>query len=455
VNARDNTPLRTLIADRLAAGEDTAAGIAKAIGKGDTPSIVVKELNAMRTDGQVECEQRGKKKELVYWLAVPLDVAAASVEPAPSLPPATISEVMLPPGVRHGTRAAQIYRVLPLYGAKPMTARQIATATGAALGLISPTLSGMVKAGQISRVLTDPCDAYGYTRLPPAGGDIDIQNAQPEVAKNTGSSASGYLSPSEGAAVQSKPAPVAAATPSAAPVAADVQPQSAEIPPQVTPQIPPPQYDPNEVAFRAPDPLAQIRDLLLPLVCIGDTSHMPDALQIARSIPGLIAGLRRDIANRDAALEQMDAQVVSASETLAPLVLGDTDTSDMGLQEIAEKVAAVVNAHDDELLAQAKTIIDLRNQLGEECTARQSLQEQIEHLQREAMRGDTCLSGQDRYTAAGYLVRASKRKPRTLLSEDKAREAAMSSIRTGAPWAAVYALVPIGCARRGVEWRSA
>ena len=73
MNARDNTPLRTQIADRLAAGEDTAAGIAKAIGKGDTPSIVVKELNAMRTDGQVECEQRGKKKELVYWLADRLD----------------------------------------------------------------------------------------------------------------------------------------------------------------------------------------------------------------------------------------------------------------------------------------------------------------------------------------------------------------------------------------------
>ena len=196
MNARDNTPLRTLIADRLAAGEDTAAGIAKAIGKGDTPSIVVKELNAMRTDGQVEREQRGKQKELVYWLAVPRDVAAASVEPAPPLPPATISEVMLPPGVRHGTRAAQIYRVLPLYGAKPMTARQIATATGAALGLISPTLSGMVKAGQISRVLTDPCDAYGYTRLPPAGSD------------------------SEGGET-------------------DVKAQSAEIPPQIPPAIPP------------------------------------------------------------------------------------------------------------------------------------------------------------------------------------------------------------------------
>ena len=246
MNARDNTPLRTLIADRLAAGEDTAAGIAQAIGKGDTPSVVVRELNAMRTDGQVECEQRGKKKDLVYWLAVPLAVAADDYEPEPAPAPATISEVMLPPGVRHGTRAAQIYRVLPLYGAKPMTARQIATATGAALGLISPTLSGMVKAGQVSRVSSGETEAYGYTRLL-SGPETVTQNAQPEVAKNTGSSASGSLSPSEGAAVQSKPAPVAAATPSAAPVAADVKPQTAEFPPQIQPQITPAQAASDEV----------------------------------------------------------------------------------------------------------------------------------------------------------------------------------------------------------------
>ena len=171
MNARDNTPLRTRIADRLAAGKDTAAGIASALGKGDTPSIVVKELNAMRTDGQVECEQRGKKKELVYWLAVPLDVAAASVEPAPSLPPATISEVMLPPGVRHGTRAAQIYRVLPLYGAEPLDARAIATATGCAKALIDGALWAMVKAEQCVRHSTS--GPYGYTRLPPAGSDSE------------------------------------------------------------------------------------------------------------------------------------------------------------------------------------------------------------------------------------------------------------------------------------------
>ena len=421
MNARDNTPLRTLIADRLAAGEDTAAGIAQAIGKGDHPSIVVKELNAMRTDGQVECEQRGNKKELVYWLAVPRDVAADDYEPEPAPAPATISEVMLPPGVRHGTRAAQIYRVLPLYGAKPMTARQIATATGAAFGLISPTLSGMVKAGQISRVLEDPCEAYGYTRLPPAGGDIDIQNAQPEVAKNTGSSASGSLSPSEGAAVQSKPAPVAAATPSAAPVAADVKPQSAEIPPQIPPEIPPTEAEDDAM------PPADAS-----LLALANRELADRLARVAHVLRG--SGLEGLKDLDDGADLQTAAAALTGAYQMALANLQARGEQSLEMQD-------ALNKRDDELLKQAALVVDLRHQ--------------IESLQREAMRGATCLSGQDRYTAAGYLVRASKRKPRTLLAEDKAREAAMSSIRTGAPWAAVYALVPIGCARRGVEWWSA
>ena len=417
MNARDNSPLRAQIADRLAAGEDTAAGIASAIGKGDTPSIVVKELNAMRTDGQVECEQRGKKKELVYWLAVPRDVAAASVEPAPPLPPATISEVML----RHGTRAAQIYRVLPLYGAKPMTARQIATATGAALGLISPTLSGMVKAGQISRVLAGPCEAYGYTRLPPAGGDIDIQNAQPEVAKNAGSSASGSLSPTEGAAVQSKPAPVAAATLSAAPVAADVQPQTAEIPPQITPAIPPTEAEDDAM------PPADAS-----LLALANRELSDRLARVAHVLRG--SGLE-GLKDLD---DGADLQTAAAALTGAyQMALAELHACTGKIADLQHKVSM----QDAELFKQAAVVVDLRNQL--------------ESLQREAMRGATCLSGQDRYTAAGYLVRATKRKPRTLLDKDKARDAALSSIRAGAQRAEVFALVPIGHARRGAEWRSA
>ena len=384
MNARDNTPLRAQIADRLAAGEDTAAGIAKAIGKGDTPSIVVKELNAMRTDGQVECEQRGKKKELVYWLAVPLDVAAGSVEPAPPLPPATISEVMLPPGVRHGTRAAQIYRVLPLYGAKPMTARQIATATGAALGLISPTLSGMVKAAQVSRVSSGVTEAYGYTRLPPAGSD------------------------SEGGET-------------------DVKAQSAEFPPQIQPQITPAQAASDEVERDDAMPPADAS-----LLALANRELADRLARVAHVLRG--SGLEGLKDLDDGADLQSAAAALTGAYQMALANLQARGELHLEMQD-------ALNKRDDELLKQAGVIVDLRGQ--------------IEALQREAMRGASLLSGIDRYTAAGYLVRASKRKPRTLLDKDKARDAALNSIRAGAQRAEVFALVPIGQARRGVEWRSA
>ena len=321
MNARDNTPLRTLIADRLAAGEDTAAGIAQAIGKGDTPSVVVRELNAMRTDGQVECEQRGKKKELVYWLAVPLAA----------------------------------------------------------------------------------------------------QNAQPEVAKNTGSSASGSLSPSEGAAVQPKTAPVATASLSAAPVAADVQPQTAEIPPQIPPAIRP----------------AEAEDDAMPpadasLLALANRELADRLARVAHVLRG--SGLE--------GLKDLDDG--ADLQTAAAALTGAYQMALASLQARGEQFLEMqdeLNKRDDELFVQAGTIVGLRDQL--------------EALQREAMRGATCLSGQDRYTAAGYLVRASKRKPRMLLDKDKARDAALSSIRAGAQRAEVFALVPIGQARRGAEWRTA
>lgn len=241
----------------------------------------------------------------------------------------------------------------------------------------------------------------------------------------------------------------------------DAKAQSAEIPPQITPEIPPTEAEddampPADASLLAlanrelADRLARVAHVLRGsgLEGLKDLDDGADLQSAAAALTGAYqtalaesATLRRKIIERDSAMEIMDAQVVAASETLAPLVLGDIDTSDMGLQELAEKVAAVVDAHDDELLAQAKTIIELRNQL--------------EALQRDAMRGATCLSGQDRYTAAGYLVRATKRKPRTLQAEDKAREAALGAIRAGAPRAEVFALVPVGHARRGAEWRSA
>ena len=214
---------------------------------------------------------------------------------------------------------------------------------------------------------------------------------------------------------------------------ADVKQQTAEIPPPVTPQIPPPPYDPRSVAFDA-------------------TARLDAAKDENYILIGLLADIRAAVGDPDGKLMQDELvehiraiydlgeahkRACLAWERSMMAAVGED-----GVNDVVGKIADMqhrVSMQDAELFKQAGVVVDLRNQL--------------ESLQREAMRGATCLSGQDRYTAAGYLVRASKRKPRTLLAEDKAREAAMSSIRTGAPWAAVYALVPIGHARRGAEWR--
>lgn len=202
----------------------------------------------------------------------------------------------------------------------------------------------------------------------------------------------------------------------------DVKPQTAEIPPQITPAIP------------------------------QDDVERDDALPPADA--SLLALANRELADRLARVAQVlrgsgleglkDLDDGADLQTAAAALTGAYQMALANLQARGEQFLEMqdeLNKRDDELFVQAGTVVGLRSQL--------------ETLQREAMRGASCLSGQDRYTAAGYLVRASKRKPRTLLDKDKARDAALSSIRAGAQRAEVFALVPIGHARRGAEWRSA
>ena len=209
--------------------------------------------------------------------------------------------------------------------------------------------------------------------------------------------------------------------------------QSAEIPPQITPQIPPPQYDPNSAAFSA------------------STDAEQDQQRAHLHLIGVLADIRAAVGDpegklmQDELVERVRAvydlgeahkRACMKWETAMMAAVGED-----GINDVVGKIADLqhkVSMQDAELFKQAAVVVDLRAQL--------------ETLQREAMRGATCLSGQDRYTAAGYLVRASKRKPRTLLDKDKARDAALSSIRAGAQRAEVFALVPIGHARRGAAW---
>ena len=199
---------------------------------------------------------------------------------------------------------------------------------------------------------------------------------------------------------------------------ADVKAQSAEIPPQITPEIPPTEAEDDAM------PPADAS-----LLALANRELADRLARVAHVLRG--SGLE--------GLKDLDDG--ADLQTAAAALTGAYQMALANLQARGEQFLEMqdaLNRRDDELFVQAGTIVGLRDQL--------------ETLQREAMRGATCLSGQDRYTAAGYLVRASKRKPRTLLDKDKARDAALSSIRAGAKRAEVFALVPIGHARRGAEW---
>ncbi len=201
----------------------------------------------------------------------------------------------------------------------------------------------------------------------------------------------------------------------------DAKAQSAEIPPQITPEIPPTEAEDDAM------PPADAS-----LLALANRELADRLARVAHVLRG--SGLEGLKDLDDGADLQSAAAALTGAYQMALANLQARGELHLEMQD-------ALNKRDDELLKQAGVIVDLRGQ--------------IEALQREAMRGASLLSGIDRYTAAGYLVRASKRKPRTLLDKDKARDAALSSIRAGAQRAEVFALVPVGHARRGVEWRSA
>jgi len=196
--------------------------------------------------------------------------------------------------------------------------------------------------------------------------------------------------------------------------------------------------------------LDTIRATLQPLLHTGAREHAPGPVKSAQRAAQWIESLSGT--NR----EQLTA-ITCASETLAPLVPGDIDTSDMDLQEIAQKVAAVVNANDEELLEQAKTIVEQRALLeakDEELFGQVALVADL-RAQLAVMHAATHLPRQDGYTPAAYLVRAPKRRLRAYRNADSAQAAALAAARNGSGRGEVFALVPVGKAVRGAEWRPA
>lgn len=394
MNARDNLPLRDqIVAFLKARNEATLKHIAASTTERDFPSRVTGELNKMRTDALVECEKKKGKNELWYWLAAPANAV--------------------------------------------------------------------------------------------------MQDAQPAVAKNTGSSALDPLSPSEGAAVQPKPAPVAVASTSTAPAAADDTFSLLGVLADIRAAI----GDSGQIMLGGlAEHIRAIHDLgeAHRRACILWERSMMDAVgeDGVGDVVTAIGKLKDDL--RDAHLE-----LAVIRELLAERIGGEIDPSDMSESEIARAAAQVIDRHDDELVEQAKTIIDLRGQLdaiaaalpdarymdppdggsvtiaeqvarmradlanaaalntklehllGVERTANEALREQIDHI---THGGEPEIDGA---LIDGYAVVVPKRPMRRFTGHDSAVAAAMAAARNGSGRGDVFALVPVGRAVRGAEWKGA
>ena len=159
----------------------------------------------------------------------------------------------------------------------------------------------------------------------------------------------------------------------------------------------------------------------------------------------------------------------SGAEDLQPKVAALAGAYQMALADLRQHEACL-EAKDAELLAQAKVVVDLRDRL--DALTRRSLEDidlltgknhklhdEIEHLrselaaERQARQQDQSDAVDVKDAAVGYLVRVTKRRPRYIVKPERAREAALAAVRAGAGRAEVLAVVPVGTARRGAEWR--
>lgn len=252
-----------------------------------------------------------------------------------------------------------------------------------------------------------------------------VQDSQPAVEQNTGSSVAGASATQPaGAAVHPKPAPAAAATPSAAPVAADENDDRTD---KTSLSVPPPEYDPRSVAFAPKTRLAaasdenysllgvladiraavgdpdgrlmqdelvervrtrfksaaaanadldKIRDVLGQRIHIGDPGRLAAPVkcaELAASLIDILLYAQQDHLN----------MIAVASETLAAVADGPVDTSDMDLDELAKSVVQKLEAKDAELLEQARVVVALRDtitQRNAELRNAQALADKLEHL---------------------------------------------------------------------------
>lgn len=217
----------------------------------------------------------------------------------------------------------------------------------------------------------------------------------------------------------------------------------------------PPQYDPDSVSF---DP-AKRADANKRRA--EDAEHdLSGALQVIYDIRKAIGDPTGKIMLCDLAEHIREIYKLGEAHKLACMSWETSMMQAVGEDGVSSVVAAIErlkserdHALEEDLWIRAhiaanpkeSTFDEVVRIIATERQARQALQEQFDN--------DPGVDVKD--AASGYVVLASKRKPRRITRPESARDAAISAIRAGAQRAEVFALVPIGRALRGAVWKDA
>lgn len=104
---------------------------------------VANEINALRTEGLIDCERAGTPAKLRYRASVSRDEMMSAVTCG------TADAINLPADIKPGSRKAQIWYALR--DGKRMNARQLCLALHVPAGTLDPTISEMMHAQQLAR----------------------------------------------------------------------------------------------------------------------------------------------------------------------------------------------------------------------------------------------------------------------------------------------------------------
>ena len=205
---------------------------------------------------------------------------------------------------------------------------------------------------------------------------------------------------------------------------------------------------------------AALDDIVFEPFSTSLSGHIKEAVNEFKKVTAERADLRERL---DGVTQQSIADTVALTEKNARIIADLKDMTrerdlmkaeNLALKTLEGSMPGFGAEHQEQRINSLTTdVINTRNALtntineadrlrSELATARVLIKAMQEH-------------GNVKDVAVGYLVRVPKRAPVLRRKPESARAAALSAVRAGAARAEVMAVVPVGTARRGAEWKGA